>query len=131
MTPLKPTAQPPIQTCLAELLGWTLSRTADLPKSQRFTFGQRLDQTTLDTLELAVRALHLPARRKLPLLEDLNLQLEVLRVLWRIVHERGWISAQQLVFVIGRIDESGRMVGGWIRHLQRTPSPMPPLADPP
>lgn len=131
MTPLKSTAQPPIQTSLVELLDWTLSRTADLPKSQRFTFGQRLDQTTLDTLELAVRALHLPARRKLPLIEDINLQLEVLRVLWRIVHERRWISAQQLVFVIGRIDECGRMVGGWIRHLQRTPSPMPPRADPP
>lgn len=34
---------PPLHTELVELTGWTLDRTADFPKSQRHTFGQRLD----------------------------------------------------------------------------------------
>jgi hypothetical protein len=38
-----PLSRPPLLTLLQEVLGWTLDRTADLPKSQRFTFGQRLD----------------------------------------------------------------------------------------
>ena len=35
-----------------------------------------------------------------------------MRVLWRITHGKGWISQQQPCFVIGRIDDIGRMVGG-------------------
>ncbi|MEI7731956.1 MAG: four helix bundle protein [Verrucomicrobiota bacterium] len=100
---------------LVELTGWTMDRTADLPKSQRFTFGQRLDNVTLDSLMLATRALYAPRGQKLPLLDELNLLLEQLRVLWRLVEQRRWISRQQLLFVISRIDEIGRMTGGW-RH---------------
>ena len=40
--------RPPLDTVLVEIVGWTLDRTAGFPKSQRFTFGQRLDNLTLD-----------------------------------------------------------------------------------
>ena len=55
---------------------------------------------------------------KVPLLDELNLLLEQLRVLWRLVHERRWISQQQLLFVNGRLDEIGRMTGGWLKSLE-------------
>ena len=42
-------------------------------------------------------------------LHELNLLLEKLRVLWRLVHERKFISQQQLFFAITKIDEIGRM----------------------
>jgi hypothetical protein len=113
--------KPPIYTVLTEIVGWTLDRTASLPKSSRFTFGQRLDNRTLDALELAVRAIFSPPTRKRVLLEELNLLLEQLRVLWRLCLERGWISRQQLVFVVGKIDEAGRMTGGWIKQVEPRP----------
>jgi hypothetical protein len=109
---------PPIFTVLSEIVGWTLDRTADFPKSQRFTFGQRIDNLSLDALQFAVKAIR--ARQRLAKeknLHDLDLLLEQLRVLWRLVHERGWISRQQLVFIQGRLDETGRMVGGWLAQL--------------
>ena len=61
---------------------------------------------------LCVRAIYSPRPKKAPLLEELNLLLEQLRVLWRLVHGQRWISQQQLLHVIGRIDEAGRMTGG-------------------
>jgi hypothetical protein len=70
-----------------------------LPKSARFTFGQRLDNLTLDAL---------------------NLLLEQLRVLWRLVEQRGWISQQQLLFANGRLGEIGRMTGGWLKQVERS-----------
>lgn len=109
--------RPPIYTLLTELVGWTLNRTAGFPKSQRFTFGQRVDNLTLDALMLTVRAIYLPREKKPPLLEELNFQLEQLRVLWRLVHDQHWISQQQLLFVSGRIDEIGRMTGGWLKSV--------------
>jgi len=104
---------------LSEIVGWTLDRTADIPKSQRFTFGQRLDNLSLDALERAIRAVRgRGAKAKIAEIEMLDLLLEQLRVLWRLVNERGWISRQQLVFVQGKLDEAGRMVGGWMKQLE-------------
>jgi len=109
---------PPIYTVLSEIVGWTLDRTADFPKSQRFTFGQRLDGLSLDALQFAVKAIRGRQRAaKAKHLHELDSVLEQLRVLWRLVNERGWISRQQLVFIQGRLDETGRMVGGWIGQL--------------
>jgi hypothetical protein len=110
---------PPLHTHLGDLLGWTLDRTAALPKSQRHTFGQRIDNLTLDAVERCVEATYGAKPEKQRALAELNLTLEKLRVLWRLIHERGWISLQQLVYVIGQIDEAGRMVGGWSRSIAR------------
>lgn len=111
--------RPPIYTLLTELAGWTFDRTAAIPKSQRFTFGQRLDNATLDALMLAVKAIYSPGKAKRQHLLDLNLLLEQLRVLWRLVEERRWISQQQLLFVNGKIDEIGRMAGGWLKQQEK------------
>ena len=113
-----PREHPPIYTVMGEIVGWTLDRSASFPKSQRFTFGQRLDNLTLDALQLAVKAIRGRQRaEKARYLNEMDLGLEQLRVLWRLVNGRGWISRQQLVFVQGRLDEVGRMVGGWIKKL--------------
>jgi hypothetical protein len=109
---------PPIYTVLCEIVGWSMDRTADLPKSQRFTFGQRLDNLSLDALQLGVKAIRARRRsQKIECVQELDLLLEQLRALWRLVNERGWISRQQLTFIQSRLDETGRMVGGWLGQL--------------
>jgi hypothetical protein len=74
-------SRPPLLTLLQEILGWTLDRTADLPRSQRFTFGQRLDGLTLESLLLAQRAAvtgDRPAKAKH--LGELSVLLDQLRI---------------------------------------------------
>lgn len=44
---------PVITVALGDLVGWSMDRTSHLPKSQRFTFGQRLDGLSLDALQLS------------------------------------------------------------------------------
>ncbi len=105
---------PPILTVTEELLGWTLDRTASLPKSQRFTFGQRLDGLMLDVLEHCIIARY-DSRARPTELRALNLKLEKARVFWRIIHARQWISAQQLLFAARKLDEIGRMAGAWLK----------------
>ena len=106
--------RPPLYTVWEEFCGWTFDRTAAIPKGQRFTFGQRIDTITLDVLLLVIRAIH--TREKIDDLEDVNLKLEELRVLWRLVQKRGWISLRQLDYAQRCIDEAGRMVGGWLKQ---------------
>ena len=99
---------------LVEVVGWTLDRTADLPKCHRFTFGQRLDNLSLEALQDAVKAIFASeAKRKIECLSELILRLEQMQALWRLVHDRRWISQQQLLFVTSKLDEVGRMANGW------------------
>lgn len=114
-----PTNRPPVYALLVDLTGWTLDRTASLPRSQRFTFGERVDRLTLDCIEGTLEAIYASPPEKAAPLRRVNLNLEKLRVFWRLICDRGWISAQQLLFVSQRLDEIGRMVGGWQKDAER------------
>jgi len=50
--------RPPLYTAMVEIIGWSLDRTADIPKSHRFTFGQRIDNLSLDALQQVVKAVY-------------------------------------------------------------------------
>ncbi len=106
--------RPPIYTVWEEVCGWTFDRTAGIPKSQRFTFGQRIDSITLDILQLIVRAIH--TQDKKAYLDEINLKLEELRVLWRLVQKRFWISLAQLDFIQGKLDEAGLCSVRWFHR---------------
>lgn len=109
--------RPPIYTIWEEFCGWTFDRTSSIPKTQRFTFGQRIDSITLDVLQLIVRSIYVSERREM--LREANLKLEELRVLWRLVKKRGWITLRQLDFTHRQIDEAGRMIGGWYKSSKK------------
>jgi hypothetical protein len=111
--------RPPVLTLLHELLSWTIDRCQDFPKSYRTTLTDRIMGLTLDAVERALEAAFLPpGPGKKAALVTLNLTLEKLRFLWRVVHERRFISAQQHQFVCLKVDEIGKMVGGWLKSLE-------------
>ena len=110
--------RPPVYSLIVDLIGWSFDRTASLPKSHRFTFGERVDRVTLDCLEQVIEAIYTTGQHKTDSLRRLNLNLEKLRVFWRLICDRRWISQQQLLFVINQIDEIGRMIGAWLRQVE-------------
>ncbi len=52
-------------------------------------------------------------------LDDLNVELEVLRSLLRVAYELHFIKASSLGYIIKQIDEVGKMRGGWAKHYSR------------
>ncbi|MEI8109303.1 MAG: four helix bundle protein [Verrucomicrobiota bacterium] len=103
---------PPIVTLTEELLSWSLDRSADLPKSHRHSFGHRLDSLSISLLERTIIARFDPLSRTQQL-QSLNLEIEILRSLWRILHSRTLIATRQLFFVTSKLDEIGRMANAW------------------
>ena len=63
-----------------------LDRVDSFPKNQRFIFGQRLADHTLEILELLVEATYRP--RKAELLATANRKIETLRWLIRLAQDR-------------------------------------------
>jgi hypothetical protein len=69
----------------------------------------------LDVQESCLRAFY--GRDKRPHLLEANLQLEITRRLVRLAHAMRCFSNQAYAVLSEKIDEVGRMVGGWLRSL--------------
>jgi len=98
------------ETTLKDLL----ARTEKFPKRYRFTFTSRIDNLALDVLDELVAARY--SREKKVHLKKANLMIEKMRVLLRICHDEGFLDHRGFEHVIRRIDEAGRMTGGWIKQ---------------
>ena len=92
-------------------LDWILSAVENFPRKARFSLASRLADTALDTVELIVEAIY--TKDRLHILDKINLYMEKQRVLFRIAHDRRYISTRQYEHISREIDEAGRMTGGW------------------
>lgn len=94
---------------------WILDRCEKYPKHTRFTVSSRICAISLEIIEAIVQCVY--TREKRPHLESINLRLETLRIMFRLSHDRRYISGDQYEFISKAINETGRMVGGWLKSL--------------
>jgi four helix bundle protein len=87
-----------------------------LPKSQRFILGQRIQNSMLAVASLIVKANKL--RNKMPLLYELDIELEQLRLLIRVAKDLKYLPIRKYENHVQKIDEIGRLLGGWIKKAQ-------------
>ncbi len=107
---------PPLLALWEVVLGELLDRTVKFPKTVRFTLAQRIDGLALDVLEALVEARFLRGPRRVAALERVDLALVKLRLLLRLAYERRHLDGRGFEHLAGRLDEAGRMVGGWLAH---------------
>lgn len=93
-----------------------LERTARFPKTQRFTFAQRVDNLAIDLLESLAEAQFARGPHKRALLAKGDAQLLRLRVVLRLCHTRRLVDSGGYEHLARSIDEVGRMLGGWRRQ---------------
>lgn len=103
----------PIFTKLYELYK-TLSETLpSFPKTQRYTLGQRLENTVIDILELLFAIPFSPTRSAI--LEHMSIKLDLLKVLLRLAKDTQSISTNKYIELQIILQEIGKMLGGWMR----------------
>ena len=102
-----------------DLVLWLVQKVEKFPKSYRFSVGQRLIDTGLDLLLLLVDAAYRKEKRE-PL-RAAGLRTNALRFLLRLAHDLRLLSESAYAFATERLDEVGRMVGGWERAAGRAP----------
>jgi hypothetical protein len=102
-----------------ELLKYTLPTLEGLPRSQKFTLGDRVQNHLSDLLEMLIEAYYLPGSEKRPVLMRINIRLEMLRHFYRLGFERGHYNSLKYRDFSEKTDEIGRMVGGWLKSLPR------------
>jgi len=96
-----------------ELILWLYPTVNKFPKSQRFILGQHIENTILEILEEVIETNQ--KRNKAPFLKKISVKLDKLRILIRLSKDLKFISIRQYGFAAKKINEIGKMLGGWIK----------------
>lgn len=115
-----------------DLIKWYVPLLNKLPKSHKFTVGDRLISRLYDILEQLVLARY--ERNKLVRLESINSSLEIVRYQTRLLLDFNLINEQRYEYVSKLINDIGIELGGWIKQQKSRPSnshetPRQPLAS--
>ena len=94
---------------------WLLPKVESFPRAYRFTVGERLASQTLELLTGLVEAAY--ARDKRPILDAATRRINAIRYLLRLAKDLRLLSMDAWAFSAGRLDEIGRMAGGWKKSL--------------
>jgi hypothetical protein len=94
-------------------LQWLIPTLEKFPRAQKFLLGDRIQATALDVLEALIEATC--DRNRRGHLARANLGLEKLRFFFRLAVEMRYLDTRRYEFAARAIDETGRMVGGWMK----------------
>ena len=97
-------------------------RCETIPKKDRFTIGQKTESLLLEVLTLVVTAYHTkePALKK-ETLSRANTSLECAKITIRLAKDVKALEQRWYVDYEGRLQEIGKMMGGWMRQTQNSP----------
>jgi hypothetical protein len=96
---------------------WLLPKVENFPRAYRFTVGDRLSAQGLDLMTTLVEAAY--SRDKEDLLTQANRKINSTRYLLRLAKDLKLLSIDSYAFSAEKLDEIGRMVGGWRKAVPR------------
>ena len=100
-----------------------LSLHKNFPKVERFGLGNKIEQTFIDILELTFSSSYLAPEHKIILLNKTISRLDVLKFFTQLAWENKLVSSEKYADLSARLEEIGRMLGGWRKGLQnKTPA---------
>jgi len=94
-----------------------------IPKTHRYTLGQRIDTLFIETMELIATASFLSRNEKLPYVRRAIQKTDTLKILLMILWETKSLDTKKYIALSVKIDEIGKMLGGWGGQLSKQNSP--------
>jgi hypothetical protein len=94
-----------------------------LPKTQRYSLGNRIDEIFIELVEAVSTAGFLSREEKLPYVRVAIRKLDVLKILLLVLWETKTLDNKKYIVLSVSVDEIGRMLGGWNGQLAKQNSP--------
>jgi uncharacterized membrane protein YheB (UPF0754 family) len=95
-----------------DLIKWYVPLINKLPRDHKYLLGDRLIRALYDTLEDLLKARY--STHKLPLLEAINLRLDIIRYQTRLLRDFEQMDLRRYAYALKLINDIGRALGGWI-----------------
>ena len=95
----------------------------DFPKTERYGLGRKIDFIFLEILESTFTAAYLPIDPKIILLGKIISRIDVLKFFSQLAWENKLIPDEKYIELSRRLEEIGRMLGGWKKGLLQKKTP--------
>ena len=86
------------------------------PKQEKYTIGNLIETTILETIKDTLAASYRSAGYKKELLFGASDKIDFLKILVRLVHDTRSLNDSKYIILEERIIELGKMFGGWIKN---------------
>lgn len=100
-----------------EFLKMMIGVLSHFPHNQKPLLADRIQNQVSDVLELFIEAYYGSGSDKKSRLLQVNVKLEKLRYYVRLCYELGYYNSTKYGAIMEKIQEIGRMNGGWIKSL--------------
>lgn len=87
------------------------------PKTEKYSLGQKIESLILGILELSIKVVYSPKQEKLTYLKEIDTKINLLKMLVRLSNEIKALDNKKYLILQEKLQEIGRMIGGWIRYL--------------
>lgn len=94
-----------------------------LPKTHRYTLGQKIDTLFIEAIECTSVASFLTREEKLPYVKVAVRKIDTAKILLMILWETKSLDNQKYIALSEPLDEIGKMLGGWSGQLAKQNSP--------
>jgi hypothetical protein len=94
-----------------------------IPKNHRYSLGKRVDSLFVETIEALATASFLTKEEKLPYIRFAIRKIDTLKIFLMILWETKSLNDKKYIALSIKIDEIGRMTGGWHGQLSKQNSP--------
>ena len=94
-----------------------------IPKTHKHSLGQRIDTIFIEVIEALATAAFLLRPEKLPFVRIAIRKVDTLKILLLILWETKSLDNKKYIAVSAKVDEMGKMLGGWHGQLQKQNSP--------
>jgi len=101
-----------------------------LPKSVRYTLGQKIDHLFIETVSNIYEASNSPLERKNDFLKSASSKLNLLKFFLQLCWEIKAININKYLHFSKNLEEIGKMLGGWQKQvINKTPVSIPEKAN--
>jgi len=87
------------------------------PKAEKYTLGEKIETLILEILDLTMKTVRRPKEERLPYVKQIDEQTNFLKTLVRLASEIQALDNKKYLILEEKLQEIGRMVGGWLRSL--------------
>jgi len=85
-----------------------------IPKTHRYTLGQKIDNLLIEIIEKIAIANFLKAEEKIPYVQFIVRKIDLLKIFLMILWETNSLEEKHYILISEKTNEVGRMSGGWL-----------------
>ncbi len=98
----------------------------NFPKSSKYTLGEKIDRLFIEVLEFIFATTYLQSNKKFECANKASVELDLLKFFLRIAWETRSLDNKKYILISEKLDEIGKMLGGWIRQIKEK---LPPKTE--